>query len=128
MSEVTLAPPPGAARRLGRRAVGLVLGLALPTAFFTWVFGFDALKKRINGQVWCSDADEIVFDVRLTSSGSSTRISDTLLCRQDGAIVRTIGDARMTATNIGVAFGLSLLLLGLLVLVLWSFSRLRRRQ
>lgn len=118
--------PPGPTRRLGRRLTGLVLGLALPTAFFTWVLGFDELKKRVNGRVWCADADEVVFDVTLTSSGSSTRISDSLQCQKDGVVVRTISDVRMMATNIGVAFLIGLALLGLLVGCLWIYARLRR--
>lgn len=79
---------------------GLVLGLALPTGFFAWVLGFDAIKKRINGRLWCSDADKIVFDVNVVSSGATTRYSDTLTCRKDGGVVRTIGDLPMTATTI----------------------------
>jgi hypothetical protein len=106
---------------------GLVIGLALPTAFFTWVLGFDELKKRVNGRVWCADADDVVFDVTLTSSGSSTRISDTLLCQSDGVVVRTVSNTRMMVTNIGVAFVVSLALLLVLAACLWVYSRLRRR-
>lgn len=119
--------PAGPTRRLGRRLTGLVIGLALPTAFFTWVLGFDELKKRVNGRVWCAGADDVALDVALTSSGSSTRISDTLLCQDDGVIVRTVSNARMMATNIGVAFVISLALLLVLAGCLWVYSRLRRR-
>lgn len=119
--------PPAPARRLVRRAVGLVLGLALPTAVLAWVLGLDAIKQRINGRLWCSDADETAFEVKVRSSGRATRFSDRLLCRKDGALIRTIGDLRMTTTTLGIAFGISLLLLGLLVVGLWTYGRLRRR-
>jgi hypothetical protein len=119
--------PPGSTRRLARRLTGLVVGLALPTAFFTWVLGFDELKKRVNGRIWCAGADDVALDVALTSSGSSTRIADTLVCQADGVVVRTVSNARMMATNIGVAFVISLTLLLLLAGCLWVYSRLRRR-
>lgn len=76
--------------------------------------------------MWCSDADDIRLDVAVTSSGTSTHSSDTLLCRKDGAVVRTVGDLQMAATNIGVAFVISLLLVAILVACLLTDSKLRR--
>ena len=122
------ATPSVSARGLARRAVGLVLGLALPTAFLAWVLGFDAIKKRINGRLWCSGADDVVFDVKVRSSGSATRFTDKLVCKKNGGVVRTVGDLRMTTTTIAIAFGISLLLLGLLVVTLSAYARLRRRR
>ncbi len=124
----TTTTPGSSARRLASRALALLLGLALPTAFFSWLLGFDAIKKRINGRLWCSDADTIVFDVKVRSSGGATRYTDKLLCRKDGALIRTIGDLRMTTTTVGVSFGISVLLVGLLVVCLWTYARLRRRR
>lgn len=92
------------------------------------MLGVDAIKKRINGRLWCSDADQTVFDVKVRSSGGATRYSDTLLCRKDGVVFSTIGDARMTGTTVGVALVVSVLLLVLLVGSLWTYSRLRRRR
>lgn len=119
---------PGTARRFGRRVFGLALGLALPTGVLSWVFGFDVIKKRINGRLWCAKADQTVFDVNVRSSGGATRYSDTLQCRKDGVVIGTIGDVRMTATTIGAAFVVSMVLLGLLVAVLWTYSKLRHRR
>ena len=115
-------------RGLASRALAIVLGLALPTGFFSWLLGFDPIKKRINGRLWCSDADTIVFQVNVSRSGSSSRYSDELLCRKDGTLVRTIGDLRMTATTIGISFAISLVLFSLLVVCLLTYARLRRRR
>jgi hypothetical protein len=123
---LSATPPSSTARRLVQRASGLLFGLALPTGFLTWVLGFDAIKQRINGRVWCRDAREIVFDVTVRSSGSTSRISDALVCRKDGTVLRTIGDVQMMATNIGVAFAISLVLLLLLFVGLKIYSWLRR--
>ena len=115
-------------RGLASRALAIVLGLALPTGFFSWLLGFDPIKKRINGRLWCSDADTIVFQVKVKRSGSTSYYTDKLLCRKDGALVRTIGDLRMTATTIGISFAISLVLFSLLVVCLWTYARLRRRR
>ena len=45
-------------------------------------------------------------------------MTDTLVCRKGAAVVRTIADPRMMATNIAVAFGVSVVLLGVVVLLL----------
>ena len=51
----TGTPAASSARELASRALALLLGLAVPTGFFSWLLGFDAIKKRINGRLWCSD-------------------------------------------------------------------------
>ena len=120
--------PRSRARGLARRVFGLLLAVTVPTVFLSWLLSFDAIKKRISGRIWCSDVDQVVFDLNVTSrSGSTTYYSDRLLCRNDGVLVRTIGDARMLATTIAVSFAISLLLLALLVAGLWTYSKLRRR-
>ena len=124
----TGTPAASSARELASRALALLLGLAVPTGFFSWLLGFDAIKKRINGRLWCSDADTIAFQVKVTRSGSSSRYSDKLVCRKDGAVMRTIGDLKMTATTIGISFAITLLLVGLLVVCLLTLSRFRRRR
>ena len=66
--------------------------------------------------------------ITATSTNSKTGSTDTLVCRKSGAVVRTIGDAQMTATNIALAFLVSLLLLILLVACLKGFAAIRRRS
>lgn len=113
---------------LARRVFGLLLAVTVPTVFLSWLLSFNKIKKRINGRIWCSDVEQVVFDVNVTSrSGSTTYYSDRLLCRNDDLLVRTIGDLRMLATTIAVSFAISLLLLALLVASLWTYSKLRRR-
>ncbi len=115
-------------RGLASRALALLLGLGVPTGFLTWLLSFDAIKKPINGRLWCSDADTIVFQVKVTRSGGSSRYTDKLLCRKDGTVARTIGNLQMTATTIGISFAITVLLVGLLVVCLLTLSRFRRRR
>ena len=124
----TGTPAASSTREFASRALALLLGLGVPTGFLTWLLSFDAIKKRINGRLWCSDADTIVFQVNVSRSGSSSRYSDELLCRKDGTLVRTIGDLRMTTTTIGISFAITVLLVGLLVVCLLTLSRFRRRR
>ena len=115
-------------RGLASRALALLLGLGVPTGFLTWLLSFDAIKKPINGRLWSSDADTIVFQVKVTRSGGSSRYTDKLLCRKDGTVARTIGNLQMTATTIGISFAITVLLVGLLVVCLLTLSRFRRRR
>lgn len=129
MNAIALSVPAsgGSARRFFRRVTGLLLGSALPTYFFTWILGFNAIKAQVNGRVWCAGANSFAIDEKLRRTGSKTAINDTLICRKGEAIVRRVGEAKMWATNFTVAFGMSLALMGLLVLVLLSYKRLGGR-
>ena len=124
----TGAPAASSTREFASRALALLLGLGVPTGFLSWLLGFDAIKKRINGRLWCSDADTIVFQVKVRRSGGSSRYTDKLLCRKDGTVVRTIGNLQMTITTIGISFAITVLLVGLLVVCLVTLSWLRRRR
>ncbi len=124
----TGTPAASSIREFAGRALALLLGLGVPTGFLTWLLSFDAIKKRINGRLWCSDADTIVFQVKVTRSGGLSRYTDKLLCRKDGTVVRTIGNLKMTATTIGISFAITVLLVGFLVVCLLTLSRLRRRR
>lgn len=120
----TLTP----ARRFGRRLLAVVFGLAAPTGLLAWVLGFDPIKRRVNGRLWCSTADEVLLEVHVKRSGASTRYTDELVCRTNGTVVRTVRDLPMMATTVGVAFVISLLLFLLLVIGLRMYASVRRRH
>ncbi len=117
------------AKRWWGRAIGLVLGMALPIWAVKMILSIPALSTALNRRIWCSDATsasrKTIFGER---QGGSVRSDTVVNCSKDGRTIRTISGWKLDLTQWTVAAVIVLALTTLAIGLLVVYSRMRRRR
>ena len=128
-SGATAAAQTSTGKRWWGRAIGLVLGMALPIWIIKLILSIPPISTALNRRVWCSDATsasrEQIFGER---EGGRVRSSTVLVCSKDGTTVRTVGGWKLELTQWTVAALIVFALLALAIGGLVVYGRLRRRR